>query len=175
MELVLISSLVRSLDTKFGDVYLTFINSPTVFIYIQTKTFRKCILFPSSGGVDIKIFLLWWAIGWKYCGLTVSIFSPWEHPYLRAQLMKNSSPPEDGNTNRIQKVMAFVNRNKGKSRTSNAWPQSKRRNNIFPVSHLIRATSPALCGCFILPHSNKPNDKHILYDMLHNHTSLHLS
>jgi hypothetical protein len=31
-----------------------------------------------------------------------------------------SSSPEDGNTNRIRKVVAFVNRNKGKSRTSKA-------------------------------------------------------
>jgi hypothetical protein len=111
------------LETKFGDVYLTFINSPIVFIYIQTKTF------PSSVGVDIEIFLLCWTSGWKYCGLNVSVFSPWEQPCLKAQLMKElllSFPPEDGNTNRTRKVVA-----------SNAWPQSKRRNKIFPVSYLI--------------------------------------
>jgi len=108
---VSIYSLCLLLETKF-------INNPTGLIYIQTKMFRKCILFPFSDGVDIKIFLLWWTSGWKYCDLTVSIFSPWEQQYMKPQLMKElflSPPPEDGNTNRIRKFVAFVKRNKEKA------------------------------------------------------------
>jgi hypothetical protein len=144
----------------------------------KTKCFGSAFFFPSSGGVDIKIFVLWWTSDWKYRGLNVSIFSPREQPYLKAQLVNElflSSPPEDRNTKRIRKFVAFVKRNKEKTRTSNAWPQSKRRNKIFPVSHLILATSPAHSGCFIPSHNNKPNYKHIRYDMLHILTSLRLS
>ena len=103
--------------------------------------FRKCILFPSSGGVDIKIFLTWWTSGWKYCGLTVSFFSPWEQPYLKAQMMKElflSSPPEDGNTNRIRKFVAFVNRNKGK-------PELQMRDLSLSAEKNIPCFSPISC------------------------------